>query len=345
MDKIKERIYSSTPFRSFVLPDIDGPVCQLQGFTGSLRALFFSYLFERYKRSLIFLTSDDDSAERVRDDLELIAGKECVAFFPVIEMTPYSERAVNPSLLRLRLESLQKLLERDQTMVVTSAKALSQPVARADSFVQHQLYLKNGAQVHFDTLVKQLSTAGYERCDTVEDVGHFAVRGGIIDIYPWTSDDPVRIEFFGDQIESIRSFNIISQRSIESIPAVEILPLLPENGGDACLLDYLNGNTIIVIEDQKIILRKELELGADICKIIGTALSFRDNLTYLSFLNDNQDANLICFGMGEEGKMSRIFSPLFGGVFTYASSGEESQSASGQIALSGLKEIYRVLGV
>ena len=62
---------------------------------------------------------------------------------------------------------------------------------------------------------------GYQRTEIVEDVGHFAVRGGIVDIYPRTNDDPIRIEFFGDEVESLRTFNVISQRSIEEIEEVE----------------------------------------------------------------------------------------------------------------------------
>jgi transcription-repair coupling factor (superfamily II helicase) len=252
MNTIKKRIFSSAPFQSFVLPGTAGPCCQLQGITGSLQALFFAYLFEKYQRTLLYLTSDNDNAERIRDDLELLVGSNNVAFFPVTEITPYSEKVMNPSLVRLSIESLQKLLEQDQAIVVTSTKALSQPVVQAESFVQHQLYLKTGTQKNFEKMIEDLVYAGYDRCDTVEDVGHFAVRGGIIDLYPWNSDDPVRIEFFGDEIESIRSFNIISQRSIETLPSVEILPSIPDDSKDTCMLEYLDDSAIIAVEDEKI---------------------------------------------------------------------------------------------
>ncbi len=92
------------------------------------------------------------------------------------------------------------------------------------------------------------------------------------------------------------------------------------------------------------IMREEIEHGADICKIVGTARVHGDCLTYLRFLLENPDSNLICFGMGEAGVMSRIFSPIFGGAFTYASPDVGEESAPGQLSVDSLREIYRILG-
>ncbi len=93
------------------------------------------------------------------------------------------------------------------------------------------------------------------------------------------------------------------------------------------------------------IMRRELDAGADICKIVGTARDQGDGLTYLRFILENPDVNLVSFGMGEAGVMSRIFSPLFGGAFTYASAVAGEESAPGQLAISELRSIYRILGV
>ncbi len=93
------------------------------------------------------------------------------------------------------------------------------------------------------------------------------------------------------------------------------------------------------------IMRRELDAGADICKIVGTARNQGDGLTYLRFILENPDVNLVSFGMGEAGMMSRIFSPLFGGVYTYASAGAGEESAPGQLAISELISIYGILGV
>ena len=93
------------------------------------------------------------------------------------------------------------------------------------------------------------------------------------------------------------------------------------------------------------IMRRELDAGADICKIVGTARDQGDGLTYLRFILENPDVNLVSFGMGEAGAMSRIFSPLFGGAYTYASAGAGEESAPGQQTISELRSIYKILGV
>jgi 3-dehydroquinate dehydratase type I len=93
------------------------------------------------------------------------------------------------------------------------------------------------------------------------------------------------------------------------------------------------------------IMRRELRQGADICKIVGTSNSPGDCLTYLAFLDENRDTKLVSFGMGSAGSMSRVFSPLFGGEFTYASAGIGEESAPGQLTISDLRGVYRVLGV
>jgi 3-dehydroquinate dehydratase type I len=93
------------------------------------------------------------------------------------------------------------------------------------------------------------------------------------------------------------------------------------------------------------IMHKELDAGADICKIIGMAKGIGDGLTYLNFIQENSDVNLVCFGMGREGIISRIFSPLFGSSYTYASIEAGKENAPGQISISNLKSIYRILGV
>jgi 3-dehydroquinate dehydratase type I len=92
------------------------------------------------------------------------------------------------------------------------------------------------------------------------------------------------------------------------------------------------------------IMRNEIELGADICKVIGTSRSPLDNLIYLDLLAHTNE-NLVCFGMGKMGMMSRVFSPLFGGAFTYASAKSGRASTPGQLTIAELREIYRILGV
>ncbi len=88
-----------------------------------------------------------------------------------------------------------------------------------------------------------------------------------------------------------------------------------------------------------------LGAGADICKIVGTAINLEDNLTYLNLIQENPSVSLVSFGMGKTGLLSRVFSPLFGAAYTYASSGAGRESAPGQLTVPELRQIYGIMGV
>lgn len=252
--KIKEKIYSSSAFTNFHISQDDSPeVKYLDGLKGSLKSIFISYLVEVHKKFVVFLSSDTDSAEKIRDDLEVLLGEKQIVFFPNDEREPYDDHDPNPSLRRLRLETLRYLLEIETGTVVTTLDGLMNRVPSPEIFIDQQNYIKKDSQRQFQSFLQMLGTSGYIRTEIVEDVGHFAVRGGIIDIFPWSSDDPVRIEFFGDRVESIRSFNVISQRSIEEIDEIEILPNLESEENTNSLFDYLADQTVFVVEDYKIL--------------------------------------------------------------------------------------------
>jgi 3-dehydroquinate dehydratase type I len=93
------------------------------------------------------------------------------------------------------------------------------------------------------------------------------------------------------------------------------------------------------------IMKRMIIAGADICKIVGMSNTPRDNLRYLNLIQENLDVNLVCFGMGETGLLSRVFSPVFGGAFTYASTERGRESAPGQLTIAELRQIYALMGV
>ena len=126
------------------------------------------------------------------------------------------------------------------------------------------------------------------------------------------------IERIGDEVKALGAKLVVSHHDFDATPGI----------------GELDG-----------IMRRELDAGADICKIVGTARDQGDGLTYLRFILENPEVNLVSFGMGEAGVMSRIFSPLFGSAYTYASAVAGEESAPGQLVISELKSIYRILGV
>ncbi len=253
LDNLKRILIQSSPFADFKLPSAAGRDVHISGLKGSLPAVFLTYLVEKYERSVLYLADDADSAECLRDDLELLQGAAQVSFFPAAEIISYEEHDSNPSLLRLRWETLRNIISAKNGIVVATLKGILQKVPDPALLLDHCLLLSKNHIVDFNGLINQLLRGGYERVEFVESVGHFSVRGGIVDIYPWTQDDAVRVEFFGNTIESIRTFNVITQRSIEEIDQTEVIPNLTLDSPDCSLIEYLQKNTIIVYEDLEII--------------------------------------------------------------------------------------------
>jgi transcription-repair coupling factor (superfamily II helicase) len=261
-DKLKRILLQTPAFADFKLPAAGDHDIHVSGLKGSLPAVFLTFLLEKYGRSVLYLAADTDSAECLRDDLELLLGTAPmipqapppqVSFFPAAEIIPYEEHEPNPSLVRLRWETLHNLISAKNIIVVATLKGMLQKVPDTTLFLDHCLQLSKNQTVNFDKLIQQLLQGGYERVEFVESVGHFSVRGGIVDLYPWTQDDAVRLEFFGNTIESLRTFNVITQRSIAEIEHIEVVPNLAADARGCSLMEYLQVDAIVVYEDLELI--------------------------------------------------------------------------------------------
>ncbi len=248
MHRLKKIIFGSNSFRKFKLPESPGLSMHISGLKGSLKSIFLVYLSEVLNYRVVYLTSEDDKAEQIRDDIELLCGAGKISFFPTAEITPYEDRDPNPSLVRLRVETMQNMLNFDTGIIIGTVRGILNRLPLPEVFVEHHHDIRVGERFKFADLVRGLSEAGYVRAETVEDVGQFTLRGGIIDIYPWTSEDPVRIEFFGDVVESVRTFNVVTQRSIEEIKRI-MIPPYQNLEMQTSFLDYITGQTVFVIED------------------------------------------------------------------------------------------------
>jgi transcription-repair coupling factor (superfamily II helicase) len=137
--------------------------------------------------------------------------------------------------------------------VVTTPRGLTTPVLSPKDFAARTSRLAVGEEVGRETLIEQLDAAGYERVETVVEVGQWAMRGGIVDCFSPSREGPVRIEFFGDEIESIRAFDPTTQRSVASLESYEILPLVNDLESECSLLDYLPPSSLVVLEDPSLL--------------------------------------------------------------------------------------------
>ena len=206
------------------------PVC-LEGLSPSAKPAYVSVLWRLSGRPLLFLANPTQDLTEFRNALEFyhqqVNGQDPdhVAYFPPLEPSPYSGLSPHPEILEERALSLWKLHRNEVDILITSPiAALSWLCHSADSFQKIQ-ELKLGREISLEELTDYLLAAGYIREEPVSSVGTFSVRGGILDFFPPTLENPARVEFFGDEIESLREFSVKSQRSVGPLPGVWPIPL------------------------------------------------------------------------------------------------------------------------
>lgn len=217
------KIHSSAPFVTCLDKVKKGDHFTVTGLGSSGVSFLVSSLSENLEDQLMVITSDQRSAEQLQSDTESICDTE-INYFPSYRGLHLQEMRVNNDIKFARLKSLQKLNERVPGIYIVEIRALLNSLVSPNVFQNRILTLEKGSQIEFEFLVNYLVEEGFTRQSMVEDLGELSVRGGIIDIFPPNYLEPVRVEFFGDTIESIRIFDINEQRSIRETDSVVIVP-------------------------------------------------------------------------------------------------------------------------
>jgi transcription-repair coupling factor (superfamily II helicase) len=181
-------------------------------------------------RALVAVCAEDDEARDLAVELEALLGRAAVALYPSRGVPLDGPVGAAPHLVGQRARALASAA-RPGTIVVAGAPALAELVAPPDGWVQ-PVRIATGDTTAIDELVDRLTGLGYERTSQVEERGEVAVRGGLVDVYPATADMPVRIELFGDDIESVRAFSPFTQRTIRPVERVLIWPAIEPDARD-----------------------------------------------------------------------------------------------------------------
>ncbi|HHC09239.1 MAG TPA: transcription-repair coupling factor [Actinobacteria bacterium] len=181
------------------------------------RALLLAGLLRRVDGPVLAVVAGEREAEELVDDLELFT--DDVVHLPAWETLPFEHVSPNRATMARRARARHVLASGRPVVVVASARAAAQRLAPQPP---PPIELTAGERFPLDLLVERLAAAGYERTHRVEGRGEFAVRGGIVDVFPGTDDEPVRVDFWDDEIEELRRFAVASQRSGERLARVEI---------------------------------------------------------------------------------------------------------------------------
>lgn len=196
----------------------------LAGLQGSSNTVITALLAEKTQRPLLYITPSERLAERAVQDISLFTGLPVIQY-PGFDIPPYTPLSPDQTTVAERLHTLYHLHTEDTPLIlVASCESLLRRVIPRSTLGSLAELIITGEDVEQDRLIRGLTDLGYEHLSLVHAIGDFSVRGGIIDIFPPGYEAPVRLDFFGDTIESLRTFNPISQRSIQEIDEAIILP-------------------------------------------------------------------------------------------------------------------------
>lgn len=175
-------------------------------------------------REVLVITGTEAESKKLCDDINTMSGEETAVLFPSKEPVFTPVEGVNHEYEFMRISALSKALSGQCKVICGSIEAVMQPVIPPDVLLKSSVILKQGEEVDLSQLGKTLSRCGYQRCDKVEGASQFSVRGSIVDIFPVQSAKPVRIELWGDEIDSISEFDTDTQRRTEPLDFVSVSP-------------------------------------------------------------------------------------------------------------------------
>ena len=205
------------------------------GLAPAQRAYFAAGLWRDTGRPVVLLCADDAEVERMAADLKALTGQP-VLTLPAREFTFHNAAVVSRQWEHRRLEVLWALSRGQVPLLVASAEAVLQRTSPKALLAKASRVLKMGETYDLNDLAETLTAAGYSRCEQVEGVGQFALRGGILDFFSPAHPQPVRMELFGDEVDSMGLFDVSTQRrtvqldEARILPAAEVLPQLAGGG-------------------------------------------------------------------------------------------------------------------
>lgn len=247
---IKEKLFTSDKFsRLKELTSENYNRIILTGVSGSLASFITGFIYGKISSKIFYVSHDNDRIVKLKDDLDIID--------PVKNISIYSAKLTDS-------ESTSKILidlsEAQDFIVIANASELGNKIISKNKFKASIIELKKNENYSFGELLNTLERYNFNRKDFVDEAGDFSVRGGIIDFFAENLESPVRIEFFGDTIESIREFDLNSQRSVTEIDSVKIGINLNADESeinyepDEIIINYIPDDAIVIIDEPEITL-------------------------------------------------------------------------------------------
>lgn len=231
----------------------------IKGTAGSFSTIFVAELFLSSGLDVLFVLDDKETAFYATTELEEMLGEDKVLYFPETLVQPYQIEKTQNANIVLRTEVLNRLnTDKNPKVIVTHALALSEKVIKKEDFkaITHQI--KVGERLDFDFTEELLRQFSFNFVDFVSQPGEFSVRGGIVDVFSYANEKPYRISFFGNEVESIKEFDIETQLSIRKVDGFQLVSNMnySVSGSKISFLDLMDKRSTVVTKNAKDSLRK-----------------------------------------------------------------------------------------
>ncbi|KHN50663.1 transcription-repair coupling factor [Pectobacterium fontis] len=207
----------------YSLPPKAGEQRLLGQLTGAACAVECAEIVERHAGLVVLIAPDMQNALRLRDEIQQFT-EQHVTTLPDWETLPYDSFSPHQEIISTRLSTLYQLPNMTRGVLILPVNTLMQRVCPHSFLHGHALVLKKGQRLSRDKLRSQLEQAGYRSVDQVMEHGEYATRGALLDLFPMGSEEPYRIDFFDDEIDSLRLFDVDTQRTLNEVPHINLLP-------------------------------------------------------------------------------------------------------------------------
>ena len=230
----------------------------IKGLVGSSLSIVVKTVFEKTELPFLILFQDKEEAAYFLNDLEHLINDQDVLFYPSSYRRPYQIDETDNANVLLRAEVLNRINSRKKSSIIVSyPEAIFEKVVTRKELEKNTLKVSIGDQISIDFINEVLFEYHFKRVDFVSEPGEFSVRGGIVDVFSFSNDNPYRIEFFGNEVDSIRSFDVATQLSIETQKKINIIPNVDNkfsNESRESFLQYINDKTVLYLQNTEILL-------------------------------------------------------------------------------------------
>jgi transcription-repair coupling factor (superfamily II helicase) len=224
---------------------------QIYGLTGTQKSAVLAAAQQDSPRTTAIITSNYEELEMLKNDFSTLLPQMTVLELPAVDIVTFSTAAKGVELSARRMDVLAQMVKGERVIVLATAEAAMQKLSSKQDFENNRISLKINGCILRENLLSDLVRLGYERVDQVDGIGQFSVRGGIIDVFSVNWQKPLRLELFGDEINSIREFDVGSQRSLQEIQEADILPVTEAEyaGKSTAFLSYLPEDAVVIFDE------------------------------------------------------------------------------------------------